>query len=291
MMFSGKRQSRLIPYTLLALPIGALLVFFVGPMLAASWMSLHDYRTELTQPEFVGLFNYWRLLMSPPFLQAAWNTVLFWLAIVPAMVVLPLGLAVFLNRQFAGMGVVRLLMYLPVVTSLVVVGLAWKWLYARDGLINGLLGAVNIPPVDWLTHPDIALVAVSLVVVWKGLAYYMMMYIAHLQSLDTNLLEAARLDGANQWQQLCHVTVPHLRPMMAFVLVMSTIGTLKLFTEIYVLTGGGPLGSTQTWVYYLYEQAFGYLDLGLACAAGLLLMIVLLLVSWGQFKLMEAADG
>jgi putative chitobiose transport system permease protein len=290
-MLAGKQQSVWMPYALLALPIGALLIFFVAPMVSAGWMSLHDYRNELTQPAFVGLSNYGRLLVSPLFLQAAWNTLLFWLAIVPAMVVLPLGLAVFLNRQFVGMGVVRLLMYLPVVTSLVVVGLAWKWLYARDGLINGLLGMLNIPPVDWLTHPDVALVAVSLVVVWKGLAYYMMMYIAHLQSLDTNLLEAARLDGASQWQQLCHVTVPHLRPMMAFVLVMSTIGTLKLFTEIYVLTGGGPLGSTQTWVYYLYEQAFGYLDLGLACAAGLLLMVVLLLVSWGQFTLMEAADG
>lgn len=266
-------------------------MFFVGPMVAASWMSLLDYRHALSDPLFVGLENYARLLSSPPFWQAVWNTLLFWLAIVPAIVVLPLGLAVFLNRQFMGMGLVRLLLYLPVVTSLVVVGLAWKWLYARDGLINGLLTSIGLPAVDWLTHPDVALVAVSLVVIWKGLAYYMMMYLAHLQSLDDGQLEAARLDGANTWQRLVYVVVPHLRPMMAFVLVMSTIGTLKLFTEIYVLTGGGPLGRTQTWVYYLFEAAFGTLDLGLACAAGLLLMVVLLLVSWGQFKLMEATDG
>ncbi len=285
-----KSSANKIAWLFLALPIGCLAVFFFGPLLAAGWMSLLDYSQSLEKPTFLGLGNYTRLLQTPAFLQAVWQTGLFWLAIVPAMVVLPLALALFLNRAVFGVGAIRTVLYLPVVTSLVVVGLAWKWLYAKDGLINAGLATVGLPSVDWLTDPNIAWLAISLVVIWKGAAYYMMMILAHLQSLNSELLQAAELDGASPWQRHWHVTIPHLAPMVAFVMVMSTIGTLKMFTEIYVLTGGGPLGSTQTWVYYLYEAAFGHLELGLACAAGILLMWVLVAISWGQLRLLGEAD-
>jgi putative chitobiose transport system permease protein len=165
---------------------------------------------------------------------------------------------------------------------MVVVGLTWKWLYADDGLVNYGLSLVGLPKVGWLVNPDIALYAVMAVIIWKGLAYYMMMYIAHLQSVSQDLYEAATVDGANLWQRHWHVTLPHLRPAMAMVALISTIGSLKVFTEIYVMTRGGPVGATQTMVYYIFDQAFGNLDLGLATAAGLILMAILLVLSMIQ---------
>lgn len=269
----------------MGLPLLLMVAFFVYPLFQTVWMSLHDYSHNIQSPAFIGLANYTHLFANPEFWQASWNTALLWLLVVPALVILPIFLATLVNQPLPGVSGFRLLLYLPVVVSMVVVGLAWKWLYAQDGLLNALLAKIGIAPINWLLDPNIALIAIAIVIVWKGAAYYMMMYVSQLQSQNQSLYEAASLDGANRWQQLWHVTLPHLRPMMLFVLMISTIGCLKVFTEIYVLTGGGPLGQTQTLVYFIYTRAFDYLDLGTACAAGLVLMLVLGSISFVQFKL------
>nr|MBX2861896.1 sugar ABC transporter permease [Vampirovibrio sp.] len=265
--------KRFTPYWYLVAPLILMVCFFFVPCWQAFEMSLLDYGQDLYRPAFVGVDNYQRLFTSEAFWQALTNTLVFLLGVVPAMVALPIGLAVLLNGRITGMGVFRILIYLPVVVSMVVVGIAWKWLYAYDGLINYGLTQLGLPKVPWLVHPDIALAAVMIVVVWKGLAYYMMMYLANLQSLGQELYEAAEIDGAGLVQKHWHVTIPHLRPTMLLVALISTIGCLKVFTEIYVLTRGGPVGSTRTLVYYIYQQAFENLDLGIACAAGLVLMV------------------
>ncbi len=211
----------------------------------------------------------------------------------PPMAILPLLMALLLNGRGALLETARTVLYIPVITSMVVVGLTWKWLYAREGLLNQWLTTLSggfIPAMDWLTSPTVALVAVAVVVVWKGLAYYMMMYLSQLQGIPNDVYEAASLDGANRWQQHWYVTLPYLRPIGAFVLLISTIGTLKLFTEIYVLTNGGPLNATVTWVYFVYQKAFEYLDLGTACAAGLLLMLALGGLSWFQWWVSQAGE-
>lgn len=278
------RVSPLNALQFLSLPILLMGAFFVWPLLQTVWMSLHDYSHDLQTPAFIGLSNYTQLLANPEFWQATKNTVLLWLWVVPTLVILPIFMAALVNQPLPLMGGLRLVLYLPVVVSMVVVGLAWKWLYAQDGLLNEILGRFGIPTINWLLDPNIALFAVALVIIWKGAAYYMMMYVSQLQSQSNSLYEAASLDGANRLQQLWYITIPHLRPMMLFVSMISTIGCLKVFTEIYVLTGGGPLGQTQTLVYFIYKRAFDYLDLGTACAAGLLFMLILGSLSWVQFK-------
>lgn len=277
--------AKIRPWLYLALPLLLFAVFFFLPMGMAFYISLLDYGHSLFEPQFVGLANYRTLLQSAHFWQVLWNTLLFMVLVVPAMILLPIPMAVVMNTPVRGIRLVRLLVYLPVVVSLVVAGIAWKWLYASDGLINYLLSQVGLPRVDWLVSPDWALLAVSIMVIWKGLAYYMMMYLSNLQSVSQELYEAAEIDGANMWQKHWHITLPHLHPVMAMVAIISTIGALKVFTEVYVMTRGGPVGSTETFVYYIYDQAFGQLNLGLASAAGFVLMLILLVFSLINIKM------
>ena len=247
-------------------------------------MSLQDYSQDLYHPQYVGLENYQTLVESPAFWKALGNTFLVVLGVVPAMCILPIMMALLVNQQLKGIALFRTLIYLPVIISMVVVGIAWKWLYAYDGLINYGLTLLGLPKTGWLVNPDIALWAVMLVIVWKGLAYYMMMYLAHLQSISQELYQAAEIDGASWFQKHWHITIPALWPTIIMVAIISTIGSLKVFTEIYVMTQGGPVGSTQTLVYQIYEQAFQSLDLGLASASGLVLMVILILMSLLQLR-------
>ncbi len=278
------------PYLYLILPAIFMIGFFVLPLIMAFRISLSDYSHNIYDPAFVGLGNYLKLAQSAPFWEAMQNTFLFLLGAVPAMMTLPIVLALLLNGKLKGISVFRSLIYIPVVISMVVVGIAWRWLYADDGLINWGLSLFHLPKVGWLVNPDIALYSVMIVVVWKGMAYYMMMYLAHLQSLSQDLYEAAELDGAGLWRKHWHVTLPHLRPTIVMVAIISTIGSLKVFTEIYVMTRGGPVGATKTLVYYIYERAFENLDLGIASAAGIVLMLLLLAFSLLEMKFSPKED-
>ncbi|MDX2084666.1 MAG: sugar ABC transporter permease [Candidatus Melainabacteria bacterium] len=273
------------PYAFLAIPLGLMGLFLFWPTAMAVGMSLLDYHHDLYAPQWVGWSNYQQLFQSVRFWNALVNTGLFSLGVVPAMVLIPIVMALLVNGTLRGMALFRTLLYLPVVVSMVVVGIAWKWLYAEQGLINYWLANLGFAPVDWLVNPDVALLAVMLVVIWKGLAYYMMMYLANLQTVSQDLYEAASIDGANLWQRHWFVTLPHLAPTMSMVALISTIGCLKVFTEMYVMTRGGPLGRTQTLVYYIYERAFEHLDLGVATAAGLVLMAILMVLSLLQVLL------
>jgi putative chitobiose transport system permease protein len=267
------------PYLYLLLPALLIGIFFLYPLLMASHISLLDYSHDLYHPNFVGLGNYLSLLHMPAFWNAIINTVVLLIGIVPVMVTFPLLLSLLVNGEFPGVQTFRVLLYMPVIVSMVVAGLTWRWLLADDGLLNGLLAAFHLPKVAWLTDPDIVLYSIMLVIIWKGAAYYMMMYLAHLQNVSQDLYEAAILDGADNWKKHWHVTLPHLRPTMIMVAIISTIGTWKIFTEIYVMTRGGPAGGSKTLVYFLYERAFENLDLGIASAAGLILMGILIVFS------------
>ena len=186
---------RVTPYLYLIVPLVLLVAFFFWPLAMAFRISMLDYGHDLYAPAFVGMENYARLVDSAPFWNALRNTFVFLIGVVPAMVVLPIFVALLLNGKLKGVSVFRSLIYIPVVISMVVVGIAWKWLYATDGLINYFLSFIGLPKVGWLVDPDIALYAVMAVVVWKGLAYYMMMYLAHLQNAEKELYEAAKKEG------------------------------------------------------------------------------------------------
>jgi putative chitobiose transport system permease protein len=264
-------------------------IFFFWPLAHAVYLSFTDYQLGGVA-SWIGLRHYGRLWHDPLFWQATGQTFLFLFGVVPPLVVLSLVLAVVVNRSVPGIRFFRAAYYLPVVVSMVVVGIAWRWLYAEQGLLNGFLEGLGMPSVGWLTSPDLAIWAVMAVTVWKGLGYYMVIYLAGLQTIPHELHEAAQLDGANRLQAHMAITVPLMRPSIALVAIISSISALKVFTEIFVMTGGGPLNRTQTLVYYLYEQGFTNGDFGYACALGVVLFLLVLGFSLLNLKMFESGQ-
>jgi putative chitobiose transport system permease protein len=171
------------------------------------------------------------------------------------------------------------LIYFPVIVSIVVAAIAFKWIYAGEGILNYLLSLFNISPIGWLTDTNWALFSVAVVTIWKGIGYYMMIYLASLMSVPQDLYEACDIDGAGFIKKHLTVTVPHIMPTIALVSTISTISAMKVFAEIYVMTKGGPLDSSKTIVYYIYERAFENLDLGYASALAVVLLIVVMIFS------------
>ncbi|GIO26513.1 carbohydrate ABC transporter permease [Ornithinibacillus bavariensis] len=281
------RTNKLTPYLFLLPGCIILGAFIFYPMLQAIWMSFTDYNM-VTDPSFVKLDNYKDLFQDDLFWKTLKNTLIYLIGVVPALVVLPIFLAVLVNQKLKGIGFFRSAYYIPVVTSLVVAGIAWDWVYKENGLLNYVLDLLNIisEPIPWLTQTQTALFAVMLVTVWKGLGYYMIIYLAGLQSIPESLYEAADIDGANWWQKMTRVTIPMLMPFVLIVTIMSSIAAMKVFEEIYIMTGGGPLHSSETLVFYIYTQAFDRLNMGYASAAGVILFLLTLVFSLINLKVM-----
>lgn len=256
-----------------------LAVFFFVPFFQTLYLSFFDYSKNIYSPQFVEWANYLYLIINPQFLKTILNTFYFLVLCVPFLVIFPLFLAILLNTKIRGKTLYKLIIYLPVVVSVVVVAIAFKWLYAPEGLLNYFLSLINISPLGWLSDPKFAMFSVALVTIFKGVGYYMMIYLAALMSVPNELYEAAEVDGATSFQKHMAVTIPHIMPTIALVATISSISALKVFVEIYVMTRGGPLDSTKTIVYYIYEKAFENLDLGLASAASVILLIVVMAFS------------
>jgi putative chitobiose transport system permease protein len=254
----GLIQQRLTPYLFLlpAIVILGLTVFW--PALQAFYLSFTRYEYDLTQvPEWVGLANFRRLWTDPVFWQTLRNTVLYLVGVVPILVIAPLALAILVNQKLRNIEWFRAAYYTPVVISMVVAGIAWKWLYAENGLLNQLLKQVGVTSgIPWLTSPNWAIFSVMAVTVWKGLGYYMVIYLAGLQSLSADLYEAAAIDGSDGIRKHWDITIPLMKPYLVLVAVISAISATKVFEEVFIMTQGGPRNSSKTIVYYLYEQAF-----------------------------------
>lgn len=266
--------------------------FLVYPLFASIWYSFQDY--NVVQPAtWVGLDNYRKLLADDVFKTAFRNTLVYAVGVIPGCVVLPLFMALLVNRPGKGITFFRVAFYIPVITSIVVVGIVWKWMYFEDGILNSLLRALHLvkKPVPFLSDPKIALYAIIAVTIWKAAGYYMVLYLAGLQNVAKELDEAAMIDGANRWQRLWHVTIPLLRPMIALVTVLASIGAMKVFGEIYVMTSGGPADSTNTLVYYVYKQAFQFLHMGYASAIAVVLCLFLVVLSLVSIKFSERGGG
>jgi putative chitobiose transport system permease protein len=280
-MTSRPIADRLTPYLFL-LPAAIVLILTVfWPTLQAFYLSFTQYGYDLTQaPQWIGTANLERLWRDPLFWKTLRQTLLYLVCAVPILVTVPLILAVLVNRQLRGIRWFRAAYYTPVVISMVVAGLAWKYLYAENGLLNSVLAALGFADgIPWLTSPDLALFSVMIVTVWKGLGYYMTIYLAGLQSIPEDLYEAAALDGSDGWQKHLDITVPLMRPYLFLVAVISSLSAMKVFEEVFIMTQGGPLDSSKTVVYYLYEQAFSRLEMSYACTIGLALFLAILLLS------------
>jgi putative chitobiose transport system permease protein len=280
---------RLTPYLFLlpALVVLGLTVFW--PALQAFYLSFTQYEYDLTQaPKWVGLANFQRLWGDPVFWKTMGNTLVYLLGVVPILVVVPLGLALLVNQKLRGINWFRASFYTPVVISMVVAGIAWKWLYAENGLFNQFLGQLGLKDgIPWLTSPNWVIFSVMVVTVWKGLGYYMMIYLAGLQSIPAELYEAAAIDGSDGYSKHWDITVPLMRPYLLLVAVISAISATKVFEEVYIMTQGGPRNSSKTVVYYLYEQAFSDLEISYACTIGLVLFLVILGLSILNLKLSQ----
>ncbi|QNG30335.1 carbohydrate ABC transporter permease [Synechococcus sp. LTW-R] len=257
------------------------------PAAMALVMSFTQTGLDVSEPlRFVGLANVRRLLADPMFFKVLGTTLAYLFGVVPPVVLGALALAVIVNRQLPGIHWFRAAFYTPVLVSIVVAAIAFRWLYAENGLINGWLGTLLGPgfePIGFITNPLLALPAVMVVTLWKGLGYYMVIFLAGLQGIPADLYEAAELDGSEGWRKHLDITLPLLRPYVTLVAVISAIAATKVFEEVYLMTQGGPANSTKTLVYYVYDQAFAELELSYACTVGLALFVIVLLLSLVRF--------
>ena len=279
-MFKQKKINwqKLTPYLFLLPAIAILTLTIFLPAIQAFALSFTQYEYDLTQtPEWVGLANFQRLWGDRIFWQTIGNTLLYLVGAVPVLVIVPLILAILVNQKLPGIYWFRTTFYTPVVISMVVAGIAWKALYINNGILNQFLQQIGFSEgIPWLTNPKLALWSVMVVTIWKGLGYYMVIYLAGLQSISPELYEAAAIDGSDGWRKHWDITFPLMTPYLFLVAVISAISATKVFEEIYVMTQGGPRNSSKTVVYYLYERAFQDLDINYACTIGLVLFLGIL---------------
>jgi multiple sugar transport system permease protein len=261
--------------------LAAILVFFLLPVLAALALSLTDFDiyalADLRNLRFVGLHNYGALLHDPLFWKALGNTLYFVVVGVPLSIAVSLGAALLLHSKLGWFRpFFRTAFFAPVVTTVVAVAVIWRYLFhTRYGLVNWALSGVGLHPIDWLGDPRWAMPTIILFAVWKNFGYNMIIFLAGLQSIPEDLYEAARIDGASRWHQFVHVTLPMLGPTLLLVGILTLAGYFQLFAEPYVMTQGGPLQSTVSVLYLMYEQGFKWWNLGVASAVAFLLFLLM----------------
>ena len=262
-------------------------VFLLYPIAYLFYLSFTAGSFTSSGVKWIGLRNYWRLLVTPDFWQVLVNTIYFTFATVIPSLVIPLGLAVLLNRSISLRGILRSAYFLPSITSLVAAGLGFRWLFQTEGAVNGLLNIFGFNPIPWLSSTVWAMPVLILLSVWKQIGFNMVVFLAGLQAIPVSRYEAAELDGADSWQQFRYITLPGLRPTMVFAGITTAIFTLRSFEQVYVITGGGPLNSTNLLVYYIYQEAFGQFDFGYAAAAATILLAFALLLVYLQLQTWE----
>ena len=272
-------------------------VFFVLPVLAALAISLTDFDiyalADLSNLRVVGFRNYVELLQRPLFWKALGNTLYFVAVGVPLSLGASLAAALLLNSKLARFrAFFRTALFAPVVTTVVAVAVIWRYLLAtRDGWLNYALGAIGIAPIDWLGDPRFAMPAIILFAVWKNFGYNMIILLAGLQAIPDVLYEAARMDGASAWQRFRFVTLPMLTPILTIVGVLTVAGYFQLFAEPYVMTQGGPLQSTLSILYLMYEEGFKWWNLGSASAVAFILFVMIFAVTLVEMRYARRATA
>ncbi len=252
----------------------------------AFYLSFHQWNIIKPDKPFVGLDNYVRLLHDVRFQRSVLNTVTFMVG-VPLNLATGLAVALLLNTKVRGQGLYRTMFYIPTITPLVVSSIIWKWVYQGDyGLLNYYLMKLGIieHKIFWLADPNLALPALIVMMLWSGTGGTMVIYLAGLQSIPEEMYDAAKVDGANAFQRLFFVTIPLLAPTTFFLFITNTIGTFQIFTEVYIMTNGGPLNRTSTISLYLYDKAFRQLDMGYATAMAFALFVMIFIFTMLQMK-------
>ncbi|GAA5503462.1 melibiose/raffinose/stachyose import permease protein MelD [Deinococcus xinjiangensis] len=262
-----------------------LVIFHTWPVIFGTYLAFNDYNI-ISPPKWVGLANFKELFADEQFWSGLRNS-LKYILVVPVIQVVSILVALLVNRPLRGIGFFRTAYYVPVVTSFAVVGLIWTWMYQQSGPVNAVLMALGLMKEDHslLNNPATALLAVMFVTLWKGIGYYMVLYLAGLQSISPELEEAAVIDGATRPQVFWNITLPSLRPTILVCSLLSTISAIKVFEEIVVMTQGGPAGSTYSVLFYSYSRAFQDFKYGLAAASSIIVAIISILFGIINFRL------
>ncbi|MCC6444360.1 MAG: sugar ABC transporter permease [Armatimonadetes bacterium] len=285
---SAGRQEALAGYLFLTPYLLLFTLFLAVPVLYGFYISLHDWSVLGTSKPYIGLSNYTALLKDDLFRRALVNTGYFALLTVLPGNLVSLVLALGLNGRVRGEAVFKTLYYLPVILSVAVVAIIWRWLYGSEfGLLNYYLRLLGLAPIAWLTQTHTAMPALALMSLWWGAGGNMLIYLAGLRGIPESYYEAALLDGAGRWGRFWHITRPLLRPTVLFCLVISLIGASQVFGQSYILTSGGPHYSTLTVALYMYRTGFSFYRLGYACAVAYTLFALILGLTLVQFRMLR----
>jgi multiple sugar transport system permease protein len=268
----------------LAPTLVGLAVLSAGPILATLAISLTKWDL-LTAPKLIGFDNYLALLTDDRFLKALRNTFFYTIVSVPVGLTIALGLAIALNTKVRGIAFIRTAYFLPVVTSTIAIALVWQWIYSADsGLLNQILGVVGIPSQKWLNDPTLAMPAIIAMSIWQGLGVNVIIFLAGLQAIPSDLLDAASVDGAGSWARLRNVTLPLLTPAVFFTGVLSLIASFQVFDQVFVLAKPRPTEATITVVYFIYENGFKFFKMGYASAASWILFLIVAVFTAVYFR-------
>lgn len=282
------RWSTLRPYVMVAPALTIFAIFFIYPIFYMIYLSFHSWDFVSPDKTFIGLGNFEELFDSREFLQVLSNSLQYMLLTVSLTTVLSLLLALWLNRKGMLYGFVQGAIFSPHIISLVSVSLVWMWLMdPRFGLLNWLFDAIGLPKSEWLTSPKSALLSLVLVAVWKGLGFNTLVFIAGLQSIPPYLYEAAALDDSPRITTLYRITLPALSPTLFFLTIINMIGSFQVFETIAIMTQGGPVNSTNTLVFYIYQYGFKFFKIGYASAAGVVLLAAVGVLTLLYFKLLS----
>jgi multiple sugar transport system permease protein len=288
---SSKSVSEIGIAGLFLLPALAFLtIFLLFPLLYTIYLSFTSGSFTQIGVQWVGFNNYLRLFLSADFWQVLGNTWYFSVFTVFFGTMIPLAVAVGIESLLIGRGLLRTLYFLPAIISLVAAGLGFRWLFQTDGAINALLQSLRVPPIEWLSSTTWAMPVIILLSSWQQLGFNLVSFLAGLQTIPANRYEAAALDGANSWQQFWHITLPGLRPTLVLALVTTSIFSLRSFEQVFAVTGGGPLNSTNLLVYYVYDRAFARLDFGYGAAATTLLLLTTVILAGFQLRLWNSNE-
>lgn len=274
-------------FILLALPVAFLLILKVYPVVYNIYLSFTNYDL-FSAPQAAGLDNYRFVFQDSGTRRAILNTFFFTLQAVPLGTALALVIAKILDSRLPGQILFRTLFYLPVISSVVVSAMIWRWIYnPQSGLLNGLLGTLGLPAQAWLSDPRLALSALVVVMIWSSIGANMVIFIAGLQDIPKEVLEAATVDGANALQRFFRITVPLMRPVILFVIVTFTIGTFQNFGLIFLMTQGGPLNTTATLAWEIYMNVFSYLRIGRGAAISVVMLLAVFAITAASFRLLR----
>ncbi|MCI7288195.1 MAG: sugar ABC transporter permease [Blautia sp.] len=289
-----KRDERVAAYIFIAPAVILLIAFLVVPMIYTVYFS--GFKYQIMRPDamkFIGFENYRKLFSDKNFWLALKNTVYFTVIVVPCQCVLALALALLVSKKFRGVAIFRTMYFAPQLTSMVVISVLWSVLYNANpntGLINSILVSLGMSPIKFLSDANTAMNSIIFMSAWQGAGYQMMIFLAGLQGIPRDQYEAASVDGATKFKQFLYITLPGLKGTIKYVIMITMIQAMKLFTQPYIMTQGGPKNSTKTLVYYIYTQGFQKGNFGYACSIAAVFFVIVVCMSMAMKKVTAATD-